>query len=75
MVAEFAGAIREHRAPLTDGAAGLRVLSVLEAVSCSLGDGGAPAVPVDALELRHRRGAGVPLSETTRWRSLRLAVA
>ena len=49
MVAEFAGAIREHRAPLTDGAAGLRVLSVLEAVSASLADGGAPAEPVDVL--------------------------
>lgn len=49
MVAEFAGAILEHRAPLTDGAAGLRVLSVLEAVSASLGDGGAPAVPIDIL--------------------------
>ena len=49
MVAEFAAAIRERRAPLTDGAAGLRVLSVLEAVSASLVTGGAPAVPIDAL--------------------------
>jgi len=49
MVAEFAGAILERRAPITDGAAGLRVLSVLEAVSASLVDGGAPAVPIDAL--------------------------
>ena len=49
MVAEFAGAINEHRAPITDGAAGLRVLSVLEAVSSSLAVGGAPAVPIDAL--------------------------
>jgi predicted dehydrogenase len=31
MVAEFAAAIREQRPPQTDGAAGLRVLSVLEA--------------------------------------------
>ena len=50
MVAEFAGAIRERRAPLTDGAAGLRVLAVLDAVSNSLVVGGAPMVPIDALE-------------------------
>lgn len=50
MVAEFAGAIRENRAPVTDGAAGLRVLSVLAAVSASLTDGGAPAAPIDALK-------------------------
>ena len=31
MVEEFAGAIREERAPLTDGHAGLRVLDILEA--------------------------------------------
>ena len=40
MVAEFASAIREGRAPLTDGEGGLRVLSVLEAAARSLGDGG-----------------------------------
>ena len=40
MVAEFAAAIREGRAPRTDGHAGLRVLEVLEAVSRSLADGG-----------------------------------
>ncbi|WP_372593649.1 Gfo/Idh/MocA family protein [Actinotalea sp.] len=40
MVAEFAGAIREGRAPRTDGRAGLRVLKVLEAASRSLADGG-----------------------------------
>lgn len=45
MVEEFASAIEERRAPLTDGAAGLRVLSVLDAVSSSLVVGGAPAVP------------------------------
>ncbi|HYO19243.1 MAG TPA: Gfo/Idh/MocA family oxidoreductase [Dermatophilaceae bacterium] len=39
MVAEFAAAINENRAPRTDGAAGLRVLSVLEAVDESLGSG------------------------------------
>jgi len=36
MVAEFAAAITEGRAPLTDGRAGLRVLDVLEAASASL---------------------------------------
>lgn len=40
MVAEFAAAIREGRAPRTDGHAGLRVLEVLEAVRGSLADGG-----------------------------------
>ncbi len=40
MVAEFAAAIREGRAPRTDGRAGLRVLKVLEAASRSLADGG-----------------------------------
>lgn len=39
MVAEFAAAINEDRAPRTDGAAGLRVLSVLEAVDGSLRTG------------------------------------
>jgi predicted dehydrogenase len=40
MVAEFAAAIREGRAPRTDGHAGLRVLDVLESASLSLADGG-----------------------------------
>ena len=40
MVAELATSIRSGRAARTDGAAGLRVLSVLEAAACSLaGDG------------------------------------
>ena len=39
MATEFAAAINEERPPLTDGPAGLRVLSVLEAVSTSLGTG------------------------------------
>jgi predicted dehydrogenase len=50
MIDEFASAIRERRSPLTDGAAGLRVLSVLDAVSESLLIGGAPAVPAKAVE-------------------------
>jgi predicted dehydrogenase len=40
MVEEFANAIRDGRAPLTDGSAGVRVLSVLEAASASLANGG-----------------------------------
>ncbi|GHE93796.1 oxidoreductase [Streptomyces fumanus] len=36
MVEEFADAVRERRAPLTDGRAGLRVLDILEAASRSL---------------------------------------
>lgn len=39
MAAEFAAAIDEDRAPRTDGRAGLRVLSVLEAVTASLRSG------------------------------------
>ena len=45
MVAEFAASIRENRAPRTDGEAGLRVLSVLAAVSGSLAAGGGPVAP------------------------------
>ena len=40
MVGEFAASIRGNRAPRTDGDAGVRVLSVLEAASASLRDGG-----------------------------------
>jgi predicted dehydrogenase len=46
MVGEFAAAITERRPARTDGAAGLRVLSVLEAARTSLGDSGA-MVPVE----------------------------
>ena len=41
MVAEFATSIREDRASRTDGASGLRVLSVLEAAAASLRHDGA----------------------------------
>lgn len=44
MVAEFAAAIREDRQPQTDGAAGLRVLTVLEAIDAALTTG-APVAP------------------------------
>ena len=40
MVAEFADSIRSGRDPRTDGAAGLRVVEVLEAASASLAAGG-----------------------------------
>lgn len=40
MVTEYAASIREQRAPRTDGAAALRVVSVLEAASRSLASGG-----------------------------------
>ncbi len=40
MVDEFAASIRDARTPRTDGRAGLRVLSVLEAASASLASGG-----------------------------------
>jgi predicted dehydrogenase len=50
MVTEFAAAIREQRPPRTDGKAGLRVLSVLEAISTSLAARGTPVSPELLLE-------------------------
>jgi predicted dehydrogenase len=47
LAAEFAESIRENRAPRTDGQAGLRVLSVLEAASRSLAADGAVTVVED----------------------------
>ena len=38
---EFAAAIRENRAPLTDGDAGRRILEILEAASASTAAHGA----------------------------------
>jgi predicted dehydrogenase len=46
VMSEFAAAITETRAPLTDGRSGLRVLALLEAASQSLANGGA-FVPVE----------------------------
>jgi predicted dehydrogenase len=46
VMSEFAAAITEARAPLTDGRSGLRVLALLEAASQSLANGGA-FVPVE----------------------------
>jgi predicted dehydrogenase len=45
VMAEFASAIAEHRTPLTDARAGIRVLKLLEAASRSA-DGGGSRVPV-----------------------------
>ena len=50
MATEFADSIRGGRAPRTDGRAGLRVLSVLEAASRSLEAVGAPS-PIESLSL------------------------
>lgn len=57
LAAEFAESIREGRAPRTDGNAGLRVLSVLEAASRSLDAGGAAAAvePAGAEQLAGAR--------------------
>jgi predicted dehydrogenase len=41
VVLEFVGSIREKRAPLTDGASGVRILEILEAVAVSLRANGA----------------------------------
>jgi predicted dehydrogenase len=47
MVGEFAAAIAEGRAPLTDGHAGLRVLSVLSAFDNSLATGRPAATRIE----------------------------
>jgi predicted dehydrogenase len=49
VLAEFASAISEHRAPLTDAHAGVRVLKLLEAASRSADNGGI-RIPVDMEE-------------------------
>ncbi len=46
VVEEFANSIRQRRAPLTDGRAGLRVLAALSAIDLSIAQSGA-SVPVD----------------------------
>ncbi len=48
VMAEFAASIAESRAPLTDGRSGLRVLTMLEAASASLAQGGAFLPLLDA---------------------------
>ena len=65
MVGEFAASIREGRAPLTDGRAGLRVLAVLEAASESQRRAGAmapvgmPGEPAPRHTLGQPVGAGM----------------
>jgi predicted dehydrogenase len=61
MAAEFAESIRESRAPRTDGRAGLRVLSVLEAASRSLEGFGAVTPVDDSLDLARLDLDGVEL--------------
>ena len=48
VIEEFVESIREDRAPLTDGRAGLRVLRILEAATTSLSKSGT-AIPLDGL--------------------------
>lgn len=58
VVAEFAAAIREGRPARTSGAAGMRVLSVLDAAQRSLAAGGAPApMTLDIQPQRSTRSA------------------
>ncbi len=47
VVAEFASAIRTGRTPLTDGASGVRILEILEAVRRSLDTGGGVVIPTE----------------------------
>jgi predicted dehydrogenase len=61
MAAEFAESIRESRAPRTDGRAGLRVLSVLEAASRSLEGFGAVTPVDDSLDLARLDLDGIEL--------------
>jgi predicted dehydrogenase len=49
VVTELVRSVREHRAPLTDGRSGLRVLRILEGVSASLALEGAPVSLEEAL--------------------------
>lgn len=48
MVTEFAAAIREGRAPLTDGRAGMRVLTMLSAFDASLASGQPVATRIES---------------------------
>jgi predicted dehydrogenase len=48
VASEFAAAIRDRRAPRTDGESGLRVLDILEAASQSLSSGGVLVAPASA---------------------------
>lgn len=65
MVAEFASAILEERPALTDGHAGLRVLTVLESASATLANAGAPMVATPVLP-PPRRAVPEPALEAVR---------
>ena len=61
VMCEFAGAIMEGRAPLTDGSAGVRMLSVLEAASRSAAEGGI-RIPIEIQPDQATVACMVPLS-------------
>jgi predicted dehydrogenase len=67
VMVEFAAAIAEGRAPLTDGWSGLRVLAVLEAASESLQKDGV-SVPVRDVHARTRPAADIPTDTSRRGR-------
>src|SRR5207244_13186312 len=59
VVAEFVGSIRAARRPLTDGAAGLRVVRLLEAAQRSIKNGGQRIPLTLPLPLGEGQGEGV----------------
>jgi predicted dehydrogenase len=61
VMSEFAAAIMERRAPLTDGSAGVRMLSVLEAASRSAAGGGI-RIPIEIQADQATVACMVPLS-------------
>jgi predicted dehydrogenase len=63
VMVEFADAIAENRAPLTDGWAGLRVLALLEAASTSLAKDGEPVAVRELGNGPRQRPDGGPLAE------------
>jgi len=66
VMVEFAAAINEDRAPLTDGWSGLRVLAMLEAASTSLEKDGM-SVPIREVDVHARKvGAEDSLNEPAR---------
>lgn len=67
VMVEFAAAISEHRRPLTDGRAGLRVLAILEAASESLAKDGMP-IPIRTVDGPHPPAVTVPIEPERRGR-------
>jgi predicted dehydrogenase len=75
VMVEFADAIAEHRAPLTDGWSGLRVLAILEAASMSLMKDGIsipireiPGAPPRAVRREPAANDDVPIEQSRRGR-------